>query len=336
MVGYAGFGVAPARAVAHGPFAVPTTALALSLVSEHRPRVPALQTHDAAGAFLTAKTAARSSPRTITAYRDTLARFARVVPDLPCQAEDVERFLLTLQGYKPSTIHHHWRTTRNFLRWCARRYRLPDPTGDVEAPRYQRGLPDPLDPDELERLLLHPSHSERDRVLLFVLAESGMRAGEAASMRKPGLHDTYVEVDGKVGPRAVPISPVVMEMVKALWAPGDYVWWGRKGPLGVEGVKDAVRQAMKRAGLHKRHMGPHTLRHTLGTLWTGSEADLQVVGGWKTLKALELYRGLRMVRAQAQQIEHSPVQRMLRAQKTKPTRKDAPNMPPPAEHNPDA
>ena len=94
--------------------------------------------------------------------------------------------------------------------------------------------------------MVEAADNARDRALLLLVLDSGLRLGEVAGLRQEQLRGQWLEVDGKVGVRQVPVPPEVMAVLKGL-GDGDHVWTGLKGPLTFHGVKLIYRRLFGQA-----------------------------------------------------------------------------------------
>ena len=267
-----------------------------------------MHTQEAVDRFLAAKQPTWRKA-TYTNRRYHLNHFAVACPDLPTDPEPIEAFLATIPGllYR----YHHWCSIRYLYTWSARRLKVNEnPCPLVEAPVKPKTEPYFLEEEDLRRLLLHPKHTVRNRTVLWLLADTGMRIGEAHSMTVEGMHDGWVHVDGKTGPRWVPVHPTVMRMLRDIAPDGGPFWLGKRGPLSKNGLQMAVRVAFMHAGFIGEKMSPHRLRHTFATLWTGTDSDGMDAGGWKTYKTWRDYKHLRPPRLLAAHTTHSPIEQL--------------------------
>jgi len=151
-----------------------------------------------------------------------------------------------------------------------------------------------LRPEEFEALLNACGHV-RDKAILAVLAETGLRIGELLSLRLRDVEELpdgafRLRVRGKTGLRtvvAIASAPLLAEWLKAHPASGDPdapLWTTIKGkprPLRPKAFREHLRHLAKRAGL-KRTIHPHMLRHTRMTQLARvlTEQELKVVAGW--------------------------------------------------------
>jgi site-specific recombinase XerD len=144
----------------------------------------------------------------------------------------------------------------------------------------------------------------RDRAVFYLLLDTGMRAGELASLvlDRVLLGERRVAVQGKSrrgrsvpfgdatrqdggpGVRAVRVYLREREDMRRRWPEraGDELiltWQGR--PMGVQGIEGLVRRWGERAGVHHAH--PHRFRHGYAswylTVHVGDETGLQAILG---------------------------------------------------------
>ena len=267
-----------------------------------------LETSHCIEAFLRAKASAQRSQRTLERYRSQLGRFATMYDELPIEPVMLDQFLNGVQG-EPETRDTYYRTLSSFYSWLSRRRLIKEnPIALVEAPILREKIPRLLEPSELRQLLTHESHPDRDRSLLYFLADTGTRIGEAVGLKVHDLRDGYVILQGKGGQRFAPLSQSVQLMMLDLpRSPSEFVWIGRSGPLGQSALVHLVIKAFRRAGFVGRRYSAHALRHTFGTMWEGDETVLQHNLGHKKLTMVQRYRQFRIGRAIQQHMRYSPV-----------------------------
>ena len=151
-----------------------------------------------------------------------------------------------------------------------------------------------LRPEELEALL-RACGNPRDRAILAILAETGLRIGELFSMRLrdvEALQDGSFRliVRGKTGLRVVVAlrsAPMLSEWLKAHPRSGDPeapLWTTLKKPfrpLRPKAFREHLRHLARRAGL-SRPVSPHMFRHTCMTQLARvlTEQELKAVAGW--------------------------------------------------------
>lgn len=144
--------------------------------------------------FILDRRARNLSPATVTYYRGRLARFAQYAATVEVDSsEGVTAPVLRAYLASLTTTHNsggvgaEFRAVRAFLRWWAAEHDIERPAiSRVHPPRVRSEPLPPLSVEHLRALLSvcrrrnHPD--DRDRALLLFLFDTGVRAGELASL----------------------------------------------------------------------------------------------------------------------------------------------------------
>ncbi len=170
-----------------------------------------------------------------------------------------------------NTIWTYLKAVNQFLAWAAEegeglgaKVRLRKPPGrKIEV----------LERDEISALEREAS-MERDRIIIRLLADAGLRPGELISIRGCDIRRAgrghYVVVRGKTGERMVPISPEMYRRLGNLARGEDEPVFvrlrrdqrtGEHEPLTVNGVRQMLHDLALNTGLGKQVM-PYTFRHS--------------------------------------------------------------------------
>jgi integrase len=234
------------------------------------------------GAFLASRAGRRASLATLRWYGYQLGSLERAVLEVvPPDVPGIERWLAAA----PSTEYARSRlvAAAAFYRWLGRKglaeradvARAFGPTDDgeralLQAPRARPPLPRTLTRAELEAALrTASSRGARDRALVLLLVDTGVRVGEAAGIRLGDLRPGGVRVRGKTGDREVPCSSEVLGEMAALcggergarvFRPSTGRGWFTSGALSCH-----VGRLMRAAGIEPPHGGAHVFRHTFAT-----------------------------------------------------------------------
>jgi integrase/recombinase XerD len=201
--------------------------------------------------------------------------------------EMADRFATSLYGRttrhgKPISRHTvlaYLKATKHFLAW-GQDQGLPVVSEQLRLPSSRRIRRDVLTPTEVDRLE-QSARSDRDRLIIRLMAETGMREGEVANLRiqdlvaKEGRY-FFLSVRGKTGQRMVPIRGALYRRLRAYMEGktgrprvrtervfiaerrrpgGDYE------PLTEDGIYRAIKYAVARSGIERR-VYPHLLRHS--------------------------------------------------------------------------
>jgi integrase/recombinase XerD len=143
----------------------------------------------------------------------------------------------------------------------------------------------------------------RDEALVRLLAETGLRAGEALALEVSDVDlafGTLLVVRGKGGKgRIVPFGPQTARAVDRYLrarrqhrlADTSALWLGDRGRrFTYDALYKALARRAELAGLKGFH--PHVLRHTAAHRWLaagGSEGGLMAVAGWSRRDMLDRY-----------------------------------------------
>lgn len=256
-----------------------------------------MRTQEALGIFLTSRLAQNLKPASIEWYRHKVARFAEVCPELPDDPAPVEDFLARLVG-SPDTRVNYYQALHAFFAFVRERYHRGNPMEAMHPPHLDEESPRPtLEPEELMRLL-DSATSARDRAILTLLIDTGIRSGELAQLRKQDVGVETIYVQGKTGKRIVPISEETRRLLVSLMAADgvtDYIFGGHKGHLTRHGLYRIVSRYMRKAGISGPKLGGHRVRHAFarGYLVMGGDTrSLQKILGHKKISTTEKYANL--------------------------------------------
>jgi len=247
--------------------------------------------------FIASRIAANLSPATIEWYKDRLLPFVKSCPTLPRRPEPIEGFLATING-NHETKYDVYRALKTFFRFLCSRRHLPNPMEAIRSPRRPKTLMPTLELGELMKLL-HSVESQRDKAIITLLVDCGVRAGEVCSLLKHNIKQETIIVNGKVGWREVPISDETRRLLLqvAALSSDDYVFHGNKGPLTRHLIYAIVRRALEKAGIKGPKLGPHRLRHAFGKNFLvqgGDLRSLQEIMGHADIETTQKYATLNL------------------------------------------
>ena len=251
-----------------------------------------MKTQAAIQSFLQSRKALKRKPRTIDWYAHKLVGFARAYPKVPRDPSQIEEFLTTIDG--EHNAYGYYRALKAFYRFLRKRYRVPNPVELIELTRPKNTDKPTLEPDQMFRLLSSAS-TLRDKALLTLLVDTGMRASELAGIKKPHIMAEEVKVLGKTGWRTIPISEDTKRLLLTLISQngkGDHVFQGERGPLIRHGVYRIVSKHMKKAGIDGPKQGSHRCRHGFAKTYLMNGGDLrslQEIMGHASITTTEEY-----------------------------------------------
>lgn len=186
-----------------------------------------------------------------------------------------------------------------------------NPAEHLKPPRRSKRLPRViLSPDEMNALVRTPDKQTRqgyrDRMILEILYDTGMRRSELANLKIPDmdLNAGYVHIRSGKGDkdRVVPLSQRVCRMVQnyIAFVRPDYIKAEDSGYLilnrsGNKMVPNGVYVVVKRIGecsKIKKNITTHTIRHTCATHMLRNGAPIRYIQemlGHESLESTQIY-----------------------------------------------
>jgi len=266
----------------------------------------------------------RASPHTIASYRDTfrlLLGFAqRQLKKMPSaltledlDAAFVAQFLCFLEqerGNGARTRNARLAAIHAFFRYAA----LQEPQCSaviarvlaIPTKRYERKPVDFLTRPESEALLAAPDlstwHGRRDRALLLLALQSGLRVSELVGLRRQDLvldAGAHVRCLGKGRKqRCTPLRKQAVEILRE-WLreigkrPEDPLFPNaRGGPLSRDGVEHLLKKHAAAAhqqcpSLASKRLSPHVLRHSAAMDLLQHGVDCSMIALWLGHESME-------------------------------------------------
>ncbi len=248
----------------------------------------------------------RLSPHTLSNYQRDLQGIVAYCDSVGLNhwpalgAKQVRAYLAARhrQGIGGRSLARALSTLRSFLRFLIREGRLTKNVAlGVQAPKAPRKLPEPLDVDEMTRLLSVKQSSStaadapllvRDNAMLELMYSAGLRLAELVSLNvgEIDLADGSVSVTGKGGKtRRVPVGRYACGAITAWQSvradlanvdePALFVS-RRGGRLTPRAVQQRFHQRGVEQGIDSR-VHPHKLRHAFASHLLESSGDLRAV-----------------------------------------------------------
>lgn len=185
------------------------------------------------------------------------------------------------EKFQPSTVHSYLRSLNQFLTWA--REEGEEAPAKAQLPRLKRHQLEVLSREEVNRLEA-AADSERDKLLIRLMADCGLRLNEVlglrvGDLRRDGRSRLLRVVQAKGGDqRLVPVPPALWERLRRhaeRGRPADYDGsrvfvtrrrhaGGNYSALEPRTVQNMVASAAEQAGIGRR-VHPHLLRHSYAT-----------------------------------------------------------------------
>ncbi|MGA3124104.1 MAG: tyrosine-type recombinase/integrase [Polyangiaceae bacterium] len=266
----------------------------------------------------------RASPNTISGYRDAFRLLLRHATDRLGKAPSE----LTLEDIEPSFVtdfledleterRNTTRTRNNRLAAIRSFFRYVAMNEPAHALRCQRILAIPqkrskkktiefLRREEIEALVAAPDQStwlgRRDRTLLLVFVQTGLRVSELTSLRRDDIvlgAGAHVRCEGKGRKRRC--TPLRRDAITALgaWlaeqrtgAEAPLFPSSRGGRISTDAVERLVAKYAKAASgkcpsIAEKNVTPHVLRHSAAMDLREQGADLSVIALWLGHESVE-------------------------------------------------
>jgi integrase len=169
--------------------------------------------------------------------------------------------------------------------------------------KKEHKLPAVLSRQEVDRLLacIHKPHY---RAYFSTIYSCGLRLEEALCLEVPDIDSGRMMIHVHRGKgakdRYVPLPPSTLAILRKYWASHRHprLIFPAMGPTRQEapptenhmstgGVRDALRVAIKEAGIRKRGVCVHTLRHTYATHILEAGVNLRAIQGYLGHTSLE-------------------------------------------------
>lgn len=192
------------------------------------------------------------------------------------------------------TTHGYAQVIKGFLAWCAREELISEKVAKrIDLPRVETKVIEIFTPTQIKRLFvvtskeITPALAARDKAVLSILLDTGIRASELCSLTLDNTHltttDAYLRVTGKgrkereVGLGNEARTALHRYIVRHRDAPeGErHVFLSRKrGPLTVSGLDQIIYRLSEWAGIEGVRCSAHTFRHTYAINYLAAGGDV--------------------------------------------------------------
>lgn len=245
------------------------------------------------------------SENTVSAYMFDIERFSTFIVHQGMQIyatieiQHIHSFLLMLEelGLALSSRTRTLSSLRGFFSFLfSNKVIDTDITEKADLPKSRRSLPDTLSIDEMLAILEQPDITTkagiRDKAMLELLYACGLRVSELCGIKQRDilLEQEVIRVFGKGSKeRIVPIGSSALEWVgtyqvevrphfmKSGVSTNDILFLNQRGTgISRMSVWNIVSKATMDAGI-KKHVHPHTFRHSFATHLLEGGADLRAL-----------------------------------------------------------
>jgi integrase/recombinase XerD len=251
--------------------------------SRQKTKQPSITLPDAVGVFLMDREARNFTPKTLAYYRERLGYLLPYCTEHGIGNADeltaavIRAYLVHRQGrgLAPHTVHGDARAIRTFVRFLADDG-LIDSAPQFAMPKLPKTILPAFTPTDIDRLL-DACLNERDRLIVLVLLDTGLRAAELCALNGGDIDTVTGSVLVRNGKgqkaRVTYLGARTRRELARYWrnegkpAPHVPVWTSNNDGerLTDSGLRQILRRIGTRAGV--AHCHPHTFRRTMA-LWS--------------------------------------------------------------------
>ena len=197
-------------------------------------------------------------------------------------------------GRKPSYINDMIKAYKTFFRYCVEEeYLEKDPTKKLKNVKQPKIIIRTFTEVEVLKMINYCNGKDfvsiRDKIMLALLFDTGMRLNELVSLREDQIHEDYIIVWGKGSKeRVVPLSPYNARLLMKYRIAKDYYFEGRNtkpkalvfvsyrgNKLNANSITKCMKNVAKAVGVHPDvRVSPHTCRHTFAQLQLKNGLDI--------------------------------------------------------------
>ncbi len=220
-----------------------------------------------------------------------LTEHYRKTPDLITE-EELQEYLLhrrNVSKWAPNTMKSCYAGIRFFFENVLKRdWHILK----IVRAKTEHRMPTVLTIEEMHTILTHVT-SRRNHAFLSTVYSCGLRLKEALHLQVSDIDSSRMMIHIHQGKgskdRYVPLPRTTLEILRKHWAthrnphlifPSRGIYdkgWDSENPISVSTVQAALRKAVRAAGIQKRGISVHTLRHSYATHLLESGVNLRVI-----------------------------------------------------------
>ena len=238
--------------------------------------------------FLSSRRVEGVTDSTLAGYERKYRFISRYIALNTATRQDIERFLLQFKN--PGNRHGYFRVLRAYYNWREESFLTTNPMKTMKAPRLPRLILPSLSIEQV-RYLIDYVDSIRDKAIIALFTESGLRLTELCGIRSFDIHwdESTVRVMGKGQKEALAPFGALTERYLKLWLSeykpdGSNIWGINKW-----GITAMLRRLEIRTGIT---CNPHTFRRTFACLLRKAGLDTMTIkdlGRWESIEMVQRY-----------------------------------------------
>lgn len=201
-----------------------------------------------------------------------------------CPTPKIESFLDSLKSQESSTVKRKLSILRAFLRTCSGEWKTS--LENVKDPKLRKKDPLFLTDEEMFRLesaAYRSSKSSRDRLLIALGGQLGLRLSEILALKFEDLENAWLKITRKGGKeQRLPLTRSLQSLFhfyqkEQKARDSDFVFESDVGkPITSRAAQKIIKRLSQSAGI-KKDISPHALRHSFATKLAAKGTSLAVV-----------------------------------------------------------
>jgi site-specific recombinase XerD len=231
------------------------------------------------------------SDRTLQFYKERLSKVFSTVDCTTIKREKIQNILNSIppNKYGLGTRHASYRALKTFYRWLELEYGITNPMIGLPAPILGKPILPTLTKSQVT-MLIKQSYSPRDKAIIALFTESGLRLGELAGIKLQDIDwaNRTIRTWGKNRKEAYAPFGQLSEKYLKLWL---LRYKAKKNIWGISesGIYTMLRRLKDRTGLP---CNPHSFRRTFACLLRKAGVDCLVIkdlGRWESVEMVNRY-----------------------------------------------
>ncbi len=232
------------------------------------------------------------SQRTIKSYIYITEQFLKFAENKALNEEMVREYIIKkLEKQNPSTVSHHISVLIFFFE------KILQQKIKVPHPKRNKSIPEVLTVEEIKNMI-NSVHNYKHKLILESLYGCGFRVSEIINLKKEdfNFNENLIHIKLAKGRKdrfvRIPNS-IKEELINYYKMNNEEVFFSsaRGGKLTTATIRKIVKNSAKKAEI-KKHVHPHTLRHSFATHLLESGTDLRIIQkllGHSDIKTTQIY-----------------------------------------------
>ncbi|MFC1871501.1 tyrosine-type recombinase/integrase [Chloroflexota bacterium] len=235
--------------------------------------------------FMQSRLSKEVSPTTVRFYEVKLGRFINEIYPDKAKQHNIEKFLLQFKN--PGNRHGYYQVIKTFYIWRELTFGSHNPIKNMPAPRVGKLILPSLTKEQVE-ILLEEVNNLRDKAIISLFTESGLRLSELARIKATDIDfsNHTIRTIGKGNKESyAPFGSLSEQYLKEWLAQHTHNIWG----INEWGISIMLRRLKNRIGLP---CNPHTFRRTFACLLRKAGVDTMTIkdlGRWESLEMVQRY-----------------------------------------------